>query len=816
MQRRKISTIEQLQEVVSTQAGEPVKMVLPDGGSGIFLSDDLWQTLQTRIHLSGNDSSALEKAVSLLIAESRNAEEKKQAVARREEQFVRIFSMSMTPMRIEDWTSVKAFLEALGQTYNPIEIKEYLLAHSEDVRRALASVTVLDCNDAFREAVDAEHHPQYLSALEKIIPEECYPQMVNLLLALAEGKTDIHENIRIRRFDGGMRDVQMHMSLYSDVGVKETKMLVSYWDITRQKRITENLQSHQDTGADDRNRSLLALDNIREGVITTDQRGNVINLNPTARRITAWDRDYFQRPITDVFSPEGDRFKSIAQVIESARQASRVFECDTACVLTNRDGQDYWIRFTVTPIVSDAVISGFIVIFHDVSESRQLLEQIKQHKNLDPITHLLNRQAFRARLAAAIQETRNIDSPSAHALLLVDLDQFHVVNDSCGHTAGDMLLAEVADMISGLVRGDDVVARIGGDEFGVLLENCGPDAASRIAHSMLKKVKSYRFSHDNKLFKIGASIGIVLVNETVESVDKLLVDAGSVVQVAKDKGSNRVQIFDEEQETLARKQDELRWFSKINHALENDLLVLSYQKICPTRVGVDHEDMHYELLLRMLDDDGSLITPGEFMPAAERYNLMPEIDRWVVKHAFQWIEINQHRARHVSLFSINLSGHSIGDEGFLNYVDECFERFHVPGQKICFEITETMAINNMTNTLRFIERFKRMGCQFSLDDFGTGFSSYGYLKTLPVDFLKIDGSFVSKIADDPVDLAMVKSINEVGHVMNRKTIAEYVENEETMALLREIGVDYAQGFGIETPRLLDPSRGLPSRTGTGD
>ncbi len=813
MQRRKISTIEQLEQLVSSQAGEPVQIALPDGGNGVFLSDELWETLQQRLRLSGGDSSSLEKAVSLLIQESRNAEEKKQAVARREEQFVRIFSLSLTPMRIEDWTSVKAFLDGLGQTSNPIEIKEYLLKNPEEVKRALASVSVLDCNSAFREAVDAEHNPEYLSALEKIIPTECYPEIINLLLALAQGKNDIHENIKIRRFDGGLRDVQMHMSLYSDLDAKETKMLVSYWDITKQKRITEHLQSDEESNAEERSRSMLALNSIREGVITTDQRGNVISLNPTAKRITGWDADYFQRSVDEVFTPDCERFDSVQQLIENCRDNTSAFESDAASLLINKAGEEFWIRFTLTPIVSDEVISGFIVIFHDVSESRQLLEQIKQHKNLDPITKLLNRQAFRARLAASIKQAKT--SEGFHALLLVDLDQFHVVNDSCGHTAGDMLLAEVANMTSSLVRADDVVARIGGDEFGILLENCGADAAARIAHSLLKKVKSYRFTYDGKVFKIGASIGVVLVDQSVESVDKLLVDAGSVVQVAKDNGSNRVQIYDEEQETLARKQDELRWFSKINHALENGRFVLSYQKICPTQQSAEEVDLHYELLIRMLDDDGSLIAPGDFIPAAERYNLMPEIDRWVVKHAFQWIEINLHRTKGVSLFSINLSGHSIGDEGFMNYVDECFDRYHVPGQKICFEITETMAINNMTNTLRFIERFKRMGCMFSLDDFGTGFSSYGYLKTLPVDFLKIDGSFVSKIADDPIDLAMVKSINEVGHVMNRKTIAEYVENEETMALLREIGVDYAQGYGIETPRLLDPKPHNQNKTGTG-
>lgn len=812
MQRRKINNIEELQQLVASTPHEPTHVTLPEGKSGVWLSRDLWDRLQNQSRAQALEkSTSLEKAVSLLIQESKNSEEKQLAAARREEQFVRVFSMSLTPMRIEDWTTVKALLDGLGQRNNPIEIKEHLLANPNEIRSALASVTILDCNNAFREAVDAQHNPDYLNSLESIVPDDCYPQIANIFLQLWQGATDIHENVRIRRFDGGLRDIQMHLSLYSDVDDKESKMLVSYWDITQQKRITRHLQSEEEADGEERSRSMLALNSIREGVITTDQNGNIINLNPTAKRITGWQTDYFQRPLDTVFAPHCDRFHSINNLLDASRKSGKAQENETVCQLTGKDGEEYWIRFNVTPILSDEIISGFIIIFHDVSESKQLLEQIKEHKNQDPITSLLNRQSFRAKLAASIKQAKT--SEGFHALLLVDLDQFHIVNDSCGHTAGDLLLADIAQLLRALVRADDSVARIGGDEFGILLQNCGADAANRIANNLLDKLKDYRFSYDGKLFKVGASVGIVLIDQTVKSVDKLLVDAGSVVQLAKDNGSNRVEIYDEEQEVLLKKQDELRWFTKITHALENDHLVLSYQKISPLAALDSGEDVHYEILLRMLDDDGSVIGPGQFMPAAERYHLMPEIDRWVVKHAFQWIEINLHRSQSVSLFSINLSGHSIGEESFLNYVDECFDKFYVPGERICFEITETMAINNMKNTLRFMERFKKIGCKFSLDDFGTGFSSYGYLKNLPVDFLKIDGSFVSKIASDPIDLAMVKSINEVGHVMNRKTIAEYVENDETIALLKEMGVDYVQGFGIERPQLLG-AKPTTKKTGT--
>ncbi|MCG8315784.1 MAG: EAL domain-containing protein [Pseudomonadales bacterium] len=815
MQRHVVKSLEDLNEILSAREQQPAYVTLPNGDSGVWLSEGVWQAVQALSDsaLVSSKSDSLEKAVSLLIQESKKAEISKQEVARKEEQFVKIFSMSLTPMRIEDWTAVKVFLGSLGKRYNPVEIKEYLNESPETIRKVLESVKVLDCNNAFRDTIDAIHNPEYLAALDEIIPVECYPSIVELLVGLSLGQSELRQDLKIRRFDGGLRDVQVHLSLYSDEQEHETKMLVSYWDITQQKRITRHLGADDAVSQEDKSRSLIALNSIREGAITTDQNGHVINLNPTAKRLTGWQDDFFQRNIEEVFYPFGEDTPEVAEMLVECKSSVSTVDIDAVSILRDRFGTDHWITYSITPIVSDEVISGFIFIFHDVSESKQLLEQIRQHKNQDPITKLLNRQAFRIKLASAVQHAKTAES--IHALLLIDLDQFHLVNDSCGHTEGDRLLGEIAKQIQNLVRADDAVARIGGDEFGILLSHCNTGVASRVADKLLETIVSYRFCVDDKLFKLGASIGVVVIDSAIESVDKLLIDASSVVQVAKDNGSNRVQVYDDQQEVLLKKQDELRWFTRINHALENDLLVLSYQRICPTQASDEHPgENHYEILLRMLDEDGSLISPAEFMPAAERYHLMPQIDRWVVKHAFQWVELNLHRSKSVSLFSINLSGHSIGEDCFLDFVEACFNTHHVSGDRICFEITESMAINNMENTLRFIERFKTKGCKFSLDDFGTGFSSYGYLKTLPVDFLKIDGSFVRKITEDPIDLAMVKSINEVGHVMNRKTIAEYVENEETMELLRQIGVDYAQGFGIETPQLLSSLKDIDKKTGT--
>lgn len=804
MQRHVVKTFNDLEAIVSKHSDSPEFLSIPSVGDGVWLSDSLWQTYQTKEKEAVAASSSLEKAVSLLIQETKKSDLSQQAVNLKEQQFIRVFSMSLTPMRIEDWTRVKQQLAELGKRYNPIEIKEKLQSSPEDLREMLGMVKVLDCNKAFREAVDAEHNPEYLGALDKIIPESEHQAIVSLLLQVAENKPEIREHIKIKRFDGGVRDVRLHMSLYSDDDASETKMLVSYRDVTQQNRITKHLHGQDKPNDEDRHRSLVALNSIREGVITTDQSGNIINLNPTAQKVTGWAKDYFQRPIREIFSPVCDQFKSIDDIIEASYKHTRPVECEVISQFTNVAGDCFWLTYSVTPIISDAVISGFIVIFHDVSESKQLLDQIKQHKNQDPITKLLNRQAFKSQLNSTIKKAKL--QRSDHALLLVDIDRFHVFNDTCGHTGGDLLLKQVADTLKGLVRSDDVLARIGGDEFGILLNGCDGSVALRIAHKLLKGVEAVKFEYDSKVFKVNASVGMVVIDDQASSVDKVLTDVGSVVEVAKESGSSQVQVYDAKQKTLKEKQDQLRWFTKITHALDNDRLVLSYQKIAPTAKVDDGADTHYEILIRMLDDDGKLISPGEFLPAAERYNLMPKIDRWVVKNAFRWIGINLHRSQSISLFSINLSGLSIGDENFASYVEAAFKRFHVPGNRVCFEITESMAINNLDNTLNFMERFRAIGCKFSLDDFGTGFSSYGYLKTLPVDFLKIDGSFVRRITSDPIDLAMVKSINEVGHVMDRKTIAEYVEDEETMELLRQIGVDYAQGYGVETPQLLEPEK----------
>jgi diguanylate cyclase (GGDEF)-like protein len=382
------------------------------------------------------------------------------------------------------------------------------------------------------------------------------------------------------------------------------------------------------------------------------------------------------------------------------------------------------------------------------------------------------------------------------------------VNDTCGHAAGDQLMRQVSTLLEHCLREGDTLARLGGDEFGVLLENCPPEAALRIADKLRQTVTDFHFAWAHLSFNIGVSIGLVNVEDGLFTLAEVMRAADTACYMAKEKGRNRVQVYHPEDSELTLRQGEMEWVGRLQKALDENRFILHAQDI--VKVGVARRGgVHCEVLLRMLDERGNVVPPMAFIPAAERYNLMPSIDRWVIRTALATLArlAAEPGGDPVELCAINLSGASIGDDRFLDFVREQLSHFAVPHQTICFEITETAAIANLDKAAKFINELKATGCRFSLDDFGAGMSSFAYLKHLPVDFLKIDGAFVKDMADDPIDRAMVEAINSVGHVMGKQTIAEFVDSDRVLKALEEIGVDYAQGYGVGRPRPFAPRLG---------
>jgi len=441
--------------------------------------------------------------------------------------------------------------------------------------------------------------------------------------------------------------------------------------------------------------------------------------------------------------------------------------------------------------------SGVVVSWRDLTETHTLSEKLSYQASHDALTGLVNRREFEQRLRDLIDLARN--EQTEHALCYLDLDQFKVINDTCGHVAGDELLRQLGMLLPDKVRKGDTLARLGGDEFGVLMERCSIVQATRVANVLLDAIRNLQFHWEDKTFNVGVSIGVVPINETSESITAVLSTADSACYAAKDGGRNQIHVYREDDIKVAQRQGEMQWVARIQRALDDDRFELYAQPIVPIATP-DSAPVHYEALLRMRDEQGRIVLPGAFLSAVERYNLSARLDNWVIRNAFEWLIQHPECMQGLDLLSINLSGHSLGDSQLMGHIIERFKEGRIPPDKICMEITETAAITNLTSATRFIKMLKEWGCQFALDDFGSGLSSFAYLKNLPVDFLKIDGLFVKDILDDAIDYAMVKSINEIGHVMGKKTVAEFVDSKAVLSALAAIGVDYAQGYAVGKPQ----------------
>src|SRR5688572_683371 len=555
---------------------------------------------------------------------------------------------------------------------------------------------------------------------------------------------------------------------------------------------------------EEKEKAQVTLQSIGDAVITTDATGRIEYLNPVAEDLTGWDSNQAQgRSLREVFNILNEVTREpLEDPVTRALREGNVIAVTDQTVLVNRRGQEIAIQDSAAPI-RDRVgrIIGAVMVFHDVSRERRLRRALAYQASHDALTGLINRREFENRLNEALLTARS-DEATTHGLLYLDLDQFKLVNDTCGHQAGDRLLKQITGVLQTRIRTSDTIARLGGDEFGVLLQDCTADRAAKIADNLRQAILEYRFEWQDGAMNVGVSIGIVEINSASESIGSVMAAADVACYAAKDSGRNRVHMYQDG--SAPERHREMQWVSRLTRACEENRLELYYQPIVPIGTTRDTRG-HYELLLRMRGEHGELVQPAEFIPAAERYNVMPMIDRWVVSQALG--ALAHYRAdgdpRHGYTLSINLSGTSLNDDRFLEFLINELQTYDLSPGAVCFEITETAAISNLPNVVHFMREFRSRGCQFSLDDFGSGLSSFMYLKNLPVDYLKIDGQFIQNVTTDHVDRSMVEAITQIGHAMGIKTIAERVETAEVLACLADIGVEYAQGIYIAVPQSVE-------------
>jgi len=563
-------------------------------------------------------------------------------------------------------------------------------------------------------------------------------------------------------------------------------------------RAAEAAREAQEQLFQEKERAQVTLQSIGEAVITTDPTAVVDFMNPVAEHLTGWmASDARGRHLNEIFSlvSETDG-KSLPDPI--ARALRDHDESEAAAIMVRSDGATVAVVENAAAIRdSTGHFTGAALIIRDVSRERNLLREMAFQATHDPLTRLINRRQFERELAAVVEDA--LKSGTRHALMYIDLDQFKTINDSCGHIGGDQLLKQVASHLGENIRRLDRLARLGGDEFGVLLRDCTMDKALEIAEALRHEIKGLRLHWEDRTFRASLSIGVVAINEHSGSLEEVLRAADAACYVAKDQGRNRVHFYQPDDEMLAQRSGDMQWLQRLRDAIDNDQLVLYGQSIFPLGNDSPHPAM-CELLVRMLDAEGRVVPPMTFIPAAERFNLMFDLDTWVIGAAFRQLsELWRSCPDDRRIFTINLSGQSLDHPDLGLAIRQLEQKYAIDPHRICFEITETSVIANMDRALELMDQLRRRGFLFALDDFGTGLSSFAYLKKLPVDYLKIDGEFVRDILQDPVDKAMVDTIKRIGGVLGMTTIAEAIEDAETLQLLTAMGIDYGQGYHLAKP-----------------
>jgi diguanylate cyclase (GGDEF)-like protein/PAS domain S-box-containing protein len=545
----------------------------------------------------------------------------------------------------------------------------------------------------------------------------------------------------------------------------------------------------------EKERAQVTLQSIGDAVISTDAEGRIEYINPVAESLTAWSlAEARGRPVGDVLNlvneitrePIENPLVCALGRLESGAPADH-------SVLITRSGHEVAIQESAAPICDrQGRVIGAVIVFHDVTKERRLKRALSYQASHDALTGLINRREFDNRLHAAVLSAQR--GEGAYALLYVDLDQFKVVNDTCGHQAGDHLLRNVTGLLQARVRASDTIARLGGDEFGVLLDGCTPEQSARIADDVRQAIRDYRFIWGTTTLSVGASVGVVQIKADTESVAAVMRAADSACYTAKDEGRNRIYVY--EADRAPPRHQQMHWVERVTRAAEENRLEPFFQPV--VRIGSDSAPSFHEITIRLRDDDGRLVAPSEFIPAAERYNVMSIIDRWVVTRAVQLLQHRLDAGGSLPLLAVNLCGASLNEQSFAEFIRHTLAEPRI-ATGLCLKVTEVAAVTSLSNVTSFMHELKARGCKFALDDFGTGLSSFMYLKTLPIDYLKIDGQFIRRITTDAVDRSIVEAISKVGRALGIATVAEWVESGEVLDELRRIGVDFVQGYHVARP-----------------
>ena len=629
-----------------------------------------------------------------------------------------------------------------------------------------------------------------------------YARHVVLPRYLRDGRCENIEYQMVRK-DGSLIDVLLSATMERDEQGRPLRSLAILEDVTEKHAVERELAEKHEL-------LRVTLHSIGDAVITTDEQGRVQWLNPVAERMTGWrNAEAGGRPLGEVFHVV-DETTGEPERCPVDRCLSQQPDSDRLKLtqLISRDGTLYGIEDSAAPIRdAQGQVLGVVLVFHDVTEQRRMGHEMSFRATHDELTGLVNRSEFEGRLQRAL--TDSLQRGSAHALMYIDLDQFKLVNDACGHAVGDQLLRQVTELLNGCVRARDTLARLGGDEFGVILEHCDVEQAERVAQKICDQMEEFRFVHEGRRFRIGTSIGLVPLDKRWTHPDAIMQAADTSCYAAKEAGRNRVHVWFDTDQSMHTRKGEMQWATRLEQALDEDRFVLYAQRIAPIRPT--GEGLRCEVLIRLQEPDGSIIPPGAFLPAAERFQLASRIDRWVVRQVFALLASRHPALDTVHTLAVNLSGQSMADPTFQRYLLELIERQPVDLSKLCFEITETAAITKLAEAGSFVQEMRRLGMRLALDDFGAGSSSFGYLKALQVDYLKIDGQFIKDVVHDPLDRAAVRCFCDVARVMGLKTVGEFVENEPILQELLDLGVDYAQGYLIHRPEPLGQLLGLVPR-----